>query len=247
HRIISEGTANMTHRLYTRRAPVVAALALILATLALLGCTPAAPTAEATEAAQPTDAPTSPDSGSGLTPEPGEGNIESSTNTFTITNNTGVELCRAYINLAGTPRLPDQLRDDQSVPSGTSFTFENVRANKYDILLSDCEGQPVISAHGVYLGMEPIEWTLGQLTDLTFENDSAGDVCALHISPVFATSWGPNLLDDGTTVEAGASMVIEQYPAGLYDMLIRPCDAEGGVEVFGFEIAEGAAYTFEGS
>jgi len=237
----------MTHRLDIRRVSLIAALALILAVLTLLGCTPAAPTAEPTEAVAPTDAPTAPGSGSDSTPAPDEGGIESSTNTFTITNNTGVELCRAYINLAGTTRLPNQLKDDQTVPSGTSFTFENVRANKYDILLSDCEDQPVASAHGVYLGIEPLEWTLGQLTDLTFENNSDGDVCALHISPVFATSWGPNLLTDGATIKAGDSMVIEQRPTGLYDMLIRPCDAEGGVEVFGFEIAEGAAYTFEGS
>lgn len=230
-----------------RRPLLAAVVTAALLVLVLPGCTNARPTPD------PTGEPATPETGAaegtpagsaGGTAE-GSGFV-TSTNTFTITNDTGVEICRVFVNLSRTPRLASQLEEGRTVPAGTSFTFLDVRSNQYDVLLEDCDEQPLIGAYGVYLGIEPVEWTVGPLVDLTFENEASEDVCGLRLSPIFATSWGPNLLGEEAAVEAGASTVIEQYPAGTYDLLVEPCESEEASEVFQIELGEGMTYTFTG-
>lgn len=223
-----------------RRPSLTVVVTAAVLVLVLAGCTSAPPTPA------PTEEPAAEDSPAKTPAEAGEGEgFVTSTSSFTINNNTGVEICRVYVNLSRTPRLASQLEEGRTVPTGTSFTFRDVRSNQYDILLEDCDEQPVIGAYGVYLGIEPLEWEVGPLVDLTFENDAGEDVCAVRLSPLFATSWGPNLLGEETAVEAGARTVIE-HPAGTYDLLVEPCEAEEGTEVFQIELSEGMTYTYTG-
>lgn len=241
----------MTHRLEARRAPLLAALVLMLALFALLGCTPGAATAEPGTAREtPADDPAAPpQSRTGPTPTPGEGGFAESTSTLTIDNQTGGDVCFVHVTGSNSQTWgPNQLPEDYDIPPGGTYTFENVEFGSYDLLIGDCDENPLGDEYSVLLGLQPLTWVVEDAVTLALENASDEEICAVHLSQTFASSWGPARYDSDA-IAPGGSVEIDGLEPGTYDILLLPCDAaseEDGYEIFQFEIEEGAAVTFEG-
>ena len=131
---------------------------------------------------------------------------------------------------------------------GPGDEIAEVDAAPYDIRIDDCDDRLLVRAIGVYLGIAPFTWTLGKLSSFTFVNESEVEICALHVSPVFATNWGPPLNGDDR-IEAGETFASARLPGGVYDVLALPCGIEApeeGFEDFQVDVSGDYVYTFTG-
>lgn len=65
--------------------------------------------------------------------------------------------------------------------------------------------------------------------EFTFNNTGAEEICEIYLSPVGQDQWGPDQLG-GTTIPSGGSYVLQNIPAGQYDVKAIGC---AGSEVIG--------------
>ncbi|MBI3169457.1 MAG: hypothetical protein HYZ22_13315 [Chloroflexi bacterium] len=65
--------------------------------------------------------------------------------------------------------------------------------------------------------------------EFTFNNTGEEEICEIYLSPVGQENWGPDQLG-GATIPAGGSYVLQNIPAGSYDIKAIGC---AGSEVVG--------------
>lgn len=65
--------------------------------------------------------------------------------------------------------------------------------------------------------------------EFTFNNTGEEEICEIYLSPVGQDQWGPDQLG-GATIPSGGSYVLQNIPAGQYDVKAVGC---AGSEVIG--------------
>jgi hypothetical protein len=75
---------------------------------------------------------------------------------FTIVNESGTEICYAYMPVTGTQYWdPDRLDEGEVVPPGASRTW-SLPAGTYDLRLEDCDWEVLAEEHGLDLAQVPV-------------------------------------------------------------------------------------------
>lgn len=81
--------------------------------------------------------------------------------------------------------------------------------------------------------------------DLTFDNESGVEVCALAIAPPTAQNWGGDKLGSSVTLQPGDTKTL-QVGAGTYDVLAVDCNNNTIEETYDNDISVDSTYTITG-
>lgn len=221
---------------------LVAAVSLILASLACIspGGSPT-PVPEPTEV-PPTVAPTEPPvEAPKATPvqdaETGSASLE-------IINQSGVDLWYVYISSTKSEEWGEDWLGDAMILEGETYVVEGIPEGVYDIRVENENGELVESAWEVALeGMT--SWNITGQVSLEVLNTSDERIAYLYISPVDSDSWGQDWLGD-EVIEAEGSYVVEGIPRGSYDMQVTNADDEAIETVFNVDMSGSKSWTVEG-
>jgi hypothetical protein len=180
----------------------------------------------------PTDVPPPPPtaaaSGVEIVPDSGgTGSSGSGIASLEVVNNSNVELCSLYVDLASADPGDDQLDADQTIPAGTTFTLTDLPYGTYNVEVWDCPTAHLYAGeYDAAIDTATVTWTL-ESASLEVINDSSNSICELYIISSSASFWGYNRLDAGQTLAPGSTL--NYFLAeGAWDLRAVACDASIG-------------------
>jgi hypothetical protein len=197
---------------------VIAAL-----TLAALACSSGSSATEA-PAKQPeateapaTEAPATEDANSASSGGGGSVSLD-------IENTGSTDVCEVYIALIDDKSWgKDQLGEKKILP-GATFTLTDIPEGTYDLQALDCEGNVVARASKQELSGTDFTWTIESDTvTLTINNKSDSIGCKVYIAEPNDKYWGPNIVDEGETIDPGSTYTITGITPGTYDIHAETC------------------------
>ena len=182
-----------------------------------------------------------------------------------IENTDDAAICYVYISRTSAETWgEDQLGENEILDVGEALSLQ-VEAGYYDVLLNDCDQEPLNDVRNVDLTEDVIlthedelESTLArpapatpaqtaQTTDrvtVTLENQDDATICYLYISPTTSMEWGEDQLGDQRVIRPDETITLEVVP-GTYDFLLEDCDRERIDDAFGLELTEDTALVQE--
>lgn len=197
--------------------PILLAAALLA--LAALACsvslTPEPPTPAPT-VAPPTSTPT---------PLPTDTRLP--TFSLTVTNNSGLEICRVFVSAADASGWGDDQLGGDTIPNGVAYTLTDISTGVYDLRAEACNNESFAENLDADLTEGDFEWTISPAgPSLTLINNSDLAVCKVfgiaHSNP--SPNFGANRLDDTDRIEPGESYVFTDFPEDEgYDLFAVAC------------------------
>jgi hypothetical protein len=191
---------------------MVVPVAMLAATLACSGGSSAteapAKQPEKTEEAEPTEE---------------SGNADG-TVALDIENAGDTDICEIYIALIDDKSWGDDQLGSKKILPGETFTLTDIPEGEYDMQALDCEGNVIARAVKQDLSGSDFTWAVEDNTvSLTVNNKSDSIGCKVFIAEPDDKYWGPNLVDEGETIDPGSSYVISGIEPGIYDVHVETC------------------------
>ncbi|MCP4537646.1 MAG: hypothetical protein GY832_10900 [Chloroflexi bacterium] len=201
----------------------LAAIVLILATMACGGqdaATPETPpTSEPppTSAVSPTMMPTNTPKAPPPTDVPEGASIE-------ITNESGRDIWYVYLSPSKTDGWGEDWLGDVIIRDGEAHTIYGVSEGIYDVLAKDEDGEQIEIFWSVDLegGMT---WSVSGLASLQITNDTDKTIGYLYIAPTDDDTWGDDWLGEDV-IPACETYTVEGVSNGFYDIRAKDMDEE---------------------
>ncbi len=197
----------------------LAAIGLILVTLACGGGDAATPEPASTAAATPTTMPTNtpkpvPPTD---TPVPEGASIE-------IANESGKDVWYVYLSPSKADDWGEDWLGDDVILDGSTHTIVGIPEGIYDVIARDENGDEI----EVYWGVElegTLTWDISGLASLEITNETDDTIGYLYISLSDSDSWGDDWLGDDV-IPAGETFTVGSIPLGTYDVKAKDLDDE---------------------
>lgn len=201
----------------------LAAIVLVLASLACGGgdeTTPetpptseAPPTSEVPPTVMPTNTPEAPPS----TEVPEGASIE-------ITNESGIDVWYVYISPSKADDWGEDWLDDVIIPDGETHTIFGIPEGVYDVRAMDEDGDEIEVFWSVELEGD-MTWSISGLASLQITNDTDRTIGYLYIAPRENDNWGEDWLGEDV-IPAGETYTVEGISPDVYDIRARDMDDE---------------------
>ncbi len=150
-----------------------------------------------------------------------------------LVNSVDVEICYVFISDARRDRWgDDRLGVYESIPSSEERIFF-VNPSTYDLMVVDCDDQPLSSLLEVDLVEGEFVWTVDEDNgssgpsearpfQVQIENQTPYDICYVYVSPSGSDSWGEDWLAAREVIAPGRTQTFD-VPGGPHDILLQDC------------------------
>ncbi|NLE43366.1 MAG: hypothetical protein GX620_01490 [Chloroflexi bacterium] len=162
---------------------------------------------------------------------------------LTLYNNSGSEICYAYISLSTSDTWGGDQLGNSTIPDGEYHDFM-VTAGNYDLLAEDCNGNTVDERYGVTISSDR-DWSIGSSSQgqaaLTIVNSTDVSVYYVFISPSDSDSWGDDWL--GNDIIAPGGSYTFYVDEGYYDLRADDMDFNTMATRFGEDVSGDVEWT----